>query len=371
MKLTNPFSLTICILLATIFNNNNILSVDAQVNCIATPNDSSCVNYQYPVSNVTQDINGLCMDMDFMPLCSVQKECNSIDSQTGVCYPFSILADGCQYDMPGMKDCSNYNQLCSNTSVVKECTERQAIAGLPKTTQLSQYIYSICTSMSMDACSQCTIPATSSSMITTCDLLSVYTSLCQQMPDMSECASWKTMCQNGAVLGSSVLSEAYCEAPIGEQIPLMRMFFHTGILDYILFETWVPRSKGQFAGYWFLIFFGAIVFECEKTLRSILEKRWEAEKQRQKDLTMSDSTPTDTVSISQGFFKGDYPKFNPKIDILRGFLHGFELTLSYLLMLVAMTFNVALFFAVIAGTVVGNILVGRYRSFKPKVTCCD
>ncbi|EGG19017.1 hypothetical protein DFA_02260 [Cavenderia fasciculata] len=339
--------------------------VNGQVNCVTTPSDSSCVNYQYPIQNITQDIGSLCGQMKFMALCDIQQQCQTIDSQSGVCNPFSILADGCQADMPKMGGCSNYNSLCGNGSVVQQCTKYQMIPSLPQTKQLSQYVYSICTSMNMDACSQCTIPPTYSML--QCDVMNVYTQLCQQMPDMTECASWKSMCEPGTLLQTSSLNTVYCELPVGEQIPLMRMFFHTGILDYILFETWVPRTRNQFIGYWFLIFFAAIIFECEKTLRSILEKRWEAEKQLARDLDINSNESL----VSKGIFKGTYPTFNLKVDLLRGFLHGFELTLSYLLMLVAMTFNVALFFAVIAGTIAGNVAVGRYRSFKPKVTCCD
>ncbi|EFA85339.1 hypothetical protein PPL_02342 [Heterostelium album PN500] len=360
------FSNTLFISFTTIILVSTCLSVVSSqtANCLQTPWDPSCATYQYPLANITADIEGLCTSMSFMPVCTIDKVCQDNDLTDGVCTPFSVLADGCQYDMPMMSNCKNYRTLCVANTTVPSCTNDQSIKNLGDSKTLGNLIISICTEMNMDACSQCPVSTTPTGNQLKCDVLTTYSQLCQSMPNMQQCSQWHDMCMTGSQLDQSPLSSIFCTPPANKQIPLMRMFFHTGILDYILFEDWVPRTNKQYAGYWFLIFFFAIIFECEKTLRSMLERRWEAVRQRNMEINGEEL-------IQNSLIKGSFPPFDYKVDILRGFLHGFELTLSYLLMLVAMTFNVALFFAVIAGTIFGNILVGRFRGYKPKVTCCD
>eukprot|EP01133_Synstelium_polycarpum_P001078 gene1078-1222_t len=309
--------------------------------------------------------------MGFMGCCSMQKACANAGSTTGICDPFALLADGCQSDMPGMGGCASYKSMCNaNGTLVAQCSNIRALPELPSTKTLNTLVYGMCTEMSMEACSACPVSATKPGSYMNCDLLETYSTLCQQMPGMSQCPAWKSLCAKGTAMVSSPLAENFCTPPVSKQTPMMRMFFHTGILDYVLFKDWVPRTNGQYAGYWFAIFFAAILFEVEKTLRSIFERKQEAVRTKNLDINGSDDSNTGTY-VGTGYFKGTFPEFNWKIDIIRGFMHGFELTLSYLLMLVAMTFNVGLFFSVIAGTIVGNILVGRFRGYKPKVTCCD
>ncbi|GAM29479.1 hypothetical protein SAMD00019534_126550 [Acytostelium subglobosum LB1] len=339
-----------------------------QSTCVQTPWATGCTDFVYPAVNVSQDIDNLCDPdggMPYMAVCSINNTCSQKAINSGVCQPLSVLADGCQFDMPGMSGCSNYKSMCGvANSTVAECKTYQAIPNLISTKQLNLMVYNICHEMNMESCSKCPWQTTPPGTYLDCDLLLVYSQLCQQMPTMGQCQQWKTFCAQGTALEKSPLSSTYCSQPEGQKVPLMRMYFHTGILDYVLFKDWVPQNNGQYTGYWFLVFFFAILFECEKTLRAMLEKKWEAV--RQKNLEING----EEVS-SLGGIRGSFPPFNIKVDVVRGFLTGVELTMSYLLMLVAMTFNVALFFSVIAGTIVGNILVGRFRSYKPKVTCCD
>ncbi|KAN0025121.1 hypothetical protein ACTFIV_009537 [Dictyostelium citrinum] len=325
--------------------------------CFTNPSDPSCADYVYTAANANADISNLCKSMPYMTVCSIQQSCNEASSTSGICAPFSILGDSCLHDMPGMNGCSNFKKLCASGSVVEQCSSVDSISNLPTTMQLFAGIKSICTEMAMDGCEKCS----GNSPTTTCDVLPVYSSLCMAMPDMSQCANWTKMCSSSGQLYDSEITSDYCVASVTDAVPIMRMYFHTGILDYILFKSWVPRTDRQFAGSWFAIFFFAIFFELEKTLRSILEKRWTPKKKDSDD---------DSSLISSSLLGGSYPKFSYR-DIIRGCLHAIELTCSYALMLVAMTFNVALFFAVIAGVLVGNILFGRYRNYTPRVTCCE
>lgn len=51
-----------------------------------------------------------------------------------------------------------------------------------------------------------------------------------------------------------------------------------------------------------------------------------------------------------------------KIDIMRLIFTFIESTISYALMLITMTFNIGLFFAVVTGLAVGIFFFGRHRS---------
>jgi hypothetical protein len=51
-----------------------------------------------------------------------------------------------------------------------------------------------------------------------------------------------------------------------------------------------------------------------------------------------------------------------KIDIMRLVFTFIESTISYALMLITMTFNIGLFFAVVTGLAVGIFFFGRHRS---------
>ena len=43
--------------------------------------------------------------------------------------------------------------------------------------------------------------------------------------------------------------------------PTMKMFFHTGLADYVLFEGWVPRTGLQYTGTVIALFFLCVFYE--------------------------------------------------------------------------------------------------------------
>lgn len=51
-----------------------------------------------------------------------------------------------------------------------------------------------------------------------------------------------------------------------------------------------------------------------------------------------------------------------RVDLMRLVLTFVESTISYALMLVTMTFNIGLFFAVVSGLAIGSFLFGRHRT---------
>ena len=158
----------------------------------------------------------------------------------------------------------------------------------------------------------------------------------------------------------AIPKDAWCDEQIARATaePPMKMYFHTSTFDRILFEGWVTRTDGAFAGSWFACFFGAILSELLKLFRKRLEDKWE------KDITEKRQD-----RASEPWWKAT--PFVPAIDLPRSLLSGLEMAWGLIIMLVAMTFNTALFIAIPLGTVAGTLLVGRYMSYKPPTGCCS
>lgn len=325
--------------------------------CVTDPTPSHCTAYTYPDANATADMDSLCRSMGFMSGCTIESLCAS-DAHQGdpYCQPFSILADVCAGDMPGMSGCARYVSMCHpETSVVAQCDELPPIPGLPTTSQANDAIKSMCGQHSMPGCEECPL---SSPGFMDCDLLSVYSKLCLSMPGMAECAQWSVMCE--AIPGWPEL------CPSSSQAPIMRMYFHTGILDYILFEGWVPRSDLQYTFSVIAVLALAFLFEALQTFRSYMEFRWRWPKE-------GSEAAGELEALNKGenaqLAWGAVP-FRFGVDLQRAILHTIEVTLGYFLMLIAMTFNVGLFLGVLAGFFLGNFFFARLRVYTAKPSCC-
>lgn len=287
-----------------------------------------------------------------MPGCTMRDLCTQHQyMMTPVCNIFSTYKEICGFDMPMMANCSTYNQMCNSTSVIQQCAA--PIVTLPNTMDTNSAIKSICGEMAMDGCAECIGNPS-------CDLLTTYSKLCIAMPDMSQCAAWKTMCASGGIAEWPLCSSKSNSDPI----PIMRMYFHTGELDYILFKEWVPTSRGYYVGSWFVIVVMGIFFEFTKLIRSRIELKCRAINGGIQ-INKYEGVAASEIKI----FDFSTP-INFKIDILRAFMHFFEYGLGLLLMLIAMTFNVGLFIAVVVGALLGNLLFGRYHHDIEKASCC-
>jgi len=96
-----------------------------------------------------------------------------------------------------------------------------------------------------------------------------------------------------------------------------------------------------------------------KLVRTRLEKRWNAEFEAHAETELL---------LNNTIFAAQMP-FRLGVDLPRAFLHLLEVAWGLLIMLVAMTFNVGLFFAVLAGAFVGMLFVGRFMHYVPKASC--
>jgi hypothetical protein len=184
----------------------------ATSSCLDTPSDPDC---SYPSQNAKNDMDNLCNAMPFMTGCSLRYMCqnsqyvNDLISKPYCSSDFQLVASVCYRDpeMKMMKGCTDYNRVCRQENAssnalsgpVQQCTEETSIATLPTTSTLASQVKSICTEMTMDGCERCTFE--SGKKYASCDLLSVYGYLCYQMPEMSQCGEWSTLCASNPELG--------------------------------------------------------------------------------------------------------------------------------------------------------------------------
>ncbi|KAI9204065.1 Ctr copper transporter family-domain-containing protein [Polychytrium aggregatum] len=335
-------------------------------------------------SNVTAALQDLCTQMPGMPGCSLRSTCQSASATipSPYCTPQSLLTDICVVDgMSGMTSCSGYSSICP--SQTGNCAQ---LPGIPTSKTLATQIQSICTQMTMDGCEKCPKlqnPATKP-VYDDCDMLSVYSMLCQAMPNMAQCSTYAAYCADSSPLSAS----PYCPASPQTSAPVMKMYFHTGLLDYVLFESWVPRTTAQFVGYWFFGFLLGVLFEFLQGYHQILEAQWteqmriarkvsakaSASRANNAEATSTAHSAADTAYTPMapgtsgglktiwGLFKTPSPLSNRRrvhVSFIRAVYRFVTATIAYILMLITMTYNVALFFSVVAGLAVGTFLVAQ------------
>jgi copper transporter 1 len=316
----------------------NLLGVVAAQSCSSS--EITCASFTLPSQNVTANIQDLCTQMKGMPGCSLQSKVQ-VD-------PFVIYATICT-DMPSMRGCAAYRQQCANRDN-EQCKRNQPIT-IPSSAVATRQIFSICNEMTMDGCEVCRISSATASY-SECDLLGTYSKLCIAMPEMSQCGDWKQMCTQSPSL-------EYCQSG-GENGPVMKMFFHTDIATYILFRNWVPQNIGQYVLSWFACFFAAIVYEALQVYVSFMELKWSPTRVclDSNGTVFGEKTKPTVVSPWKhvaGLSQGSLGVMNA---VMRAVLRMISTTLGYALMLIAMTFNVGLFFAVISGFGIGTFVFG-------------
>jgi hypothetical protein len=325
-------------------------------------------------SNLTNEqantaVDGLCKQMLYMPGCSVKSMCasNSDVQSKPFCHPVSYYADICTLDMPRMSDCKSYTDICfvqpstvngqiqffPNSSSI--CEEHLPIANIPTTEQTNNLIKSICGGMDMEGCSSCKINSAVSSKYLDCDQLKVYSDLCIAMPEMNECATWKSMC------ASSDSALPYCKADISSPTfaPTMKMFFHTGFSEYVLFKEWVPKNQIQYSVACLGLFILSIFYEGLVAFHSICEAKWTKSSRDAAcfPAKLPNGIPDDSTLIA---FTSPHWKKGLGIAFGRAGFKFVNATLGYALMLVTMTFNVGLYFSVVSGLAAGTLFFGGF-----------
>lgn len=99
--------------------------------------------------------------------------------------------------MPKYSGCSGLLRQCGTdikTSTNTQC-KSAAIPMIPTSAQVVKEIYNICNATAgVDLCSKCTIK-NQNATYANCDLLSVYSGICQQTLSQTGCQLWNGMCQ--------------------------------------------------------------------------------------------------------------------------------------------------------------------------------
>lgn len=154
----------------------------------------------------------------------------------------------------------------------------------------------------------------------------------------------------------------------------MAMFFHGGVSEVILFDTWRINTVGGLIGSMIICFLLAILFEGLKCGREYIYS---------KNYTNSEPlNATDTSNIEekqpevegkrkrsiQAWIKRVETNMISKVHFLQTFLHGVQLLLAYFLMLIFMTYNTWLCASIIVGGMVGYFMFGWRKTAVVELT---
>jgi len=297
--------------------------------CVYTPLLLECEYFTLTNNAINTNITSICNRMQGMTGCSLDNLCNKISSSSW-CSPFQILKTLC-LDKPSIPECSSYNLMCQNGSVVSQC--ETPILPLPSSQDVRSLIKSICNSMRMtDECDTCPQGVCT-------DALSAYSNLCISIPDMTECGDWRSYCSYG-------ISEwPLCIAESGYSFPMMELYFHASLQDYVLFMGWIPQTPVEyFFTILFIIFLG-VIHEGAKTVHTVIEQ-----------LTILRQKENPIVTkFNKAMPQMKIRRFSWKLEILRTVAFTIQTFLHFVLMLITMTFNVGFFIAVIVGLGLGSL----------------
>ncbi|KAI6088425.1 Ctr copper transporter [Hypoxylon rubiginosum] len=160
----------------------------------------------------------------------------------------------------------------------------------------------------------------------------------------------------------------------------MHMVFQNSIATPLFSDNWTPANAGAYAGTIIFLIILGIVFRLLLAGKAFAEERWmDAEMKRryvvvQGKLPVAEQVSTDSFSkkmtLTENGVEEDVMVVQKKtthrrpwrlsVDPLRAILDTCIAGIGYLLMLAVMTMNVGYFIAVLGGTFLGSLLVGRF-----------
>ncbi|XP_046477589.1 high affinity copper uptake protein 1 isoform X4 [Neodiprion pinetum] len=160
----------------------------------------------------------------------------------------------------------------------------------------------------------------------------------------------------GASSGSSA------EACSGHGMHGMMMAFHGGYCETVLFDSWKVSSIGSLVGSMIGIIIMAALYEGLKYYREYLFWRtYNALQYRSVSMPQEKNVVSEDNRVVQ-------PTMLSWMHTFQTFLHIVQIIISYFLMLIFMTYNVWLCFAVVLGAAVGYFLFGWKKSVIVDVT---
>jgi len=315
--------------------------------CVNDPYPTNCSNYIYPYNTAKSAVTTMCSGgMKGMSVCSLVDICNVTTENTGVyCGWFSLFMESCAEMGMGSGptgSCMDLQSMCATNTSVIECGV--PILNLPSSPELTKNFTAMCNSMpGMTGCS-----------CTGCTPLEQYSQVCLEMNgDMEQCYEWNIFC-------TKIPDWTLCANSPGNIIPLMKMYFHWGFYDYILFKGWIPYDGLTYGISILAIFILALLHEGFRVLKINTEIRWKMTPKRYSPINTMDSSLNTKPQLNLV-----YPPFDLKRDSIRSIYRMIDVVFHYFIMLVAMTFNAGLFLAIVFGYGVGHLLFSRLS--RPKV----
>ncbi|XP_068628706.1 high affinity copper uptake protein 1 isoform X2 [Battus philenor] len=150
---------------------------------------------------------------------------------------------------------------------------------------------------------------------------------------------------------------------------VMSMTFHGGCMETILFSWWKVADIGEFVGSFLAIFIMALLYEGLKYYRKHL--LWKTYTGLQycavapPDKGVSNICTADEPQVIQSMphvLERNIPTMMSAAHAWQTVLHGVQVLVSYMLMLVFMTYNTWLCAAVVLGSATGYFLFGWRES---------
>ncbi|XP_052753779.1 high affinity copper uptake protein 1-like isoform X2 [Galleria mellonella] len=150
---------------------------------------------------------------------------------------------------------------------------------------------------------------------------------------------------------------------------MMSMTFHGGYVETILFSWWNVQDVGEFVGSFFAIFIMALLYEGLKYYRKHL--LWKTYTGLQycavspPDKGVANICAADEPQVIQPvphLLERNVPTMLSSTHAWQTVLHGVQVLVSYMLMLVFMTYNTWLCAAVVLGSATGYFLFGWRES---------
>lgn len=333
---------------------SNVLSKD----CMTSPSDKACSDYTYPPSNTSVDLDTLCSSKASMIGCSLRTMCQQKEVSGPYCDEFSLLGDICHVDQFNHPSCTSYNSMCSSGTQVQQCFSSPPAAHILNTEETKSKISMMCGMMSMAGCSSCDT--------THCpNPLQTVSNLCLSMGGMSGCKDWTQFCSSAKAKGLENDMEMICGTTGVSDMPMMQMYFHTGFEEYILFKHWIPRNTLQYTFSWIAVFVSGVITIFLKASRQRAHEVFLKEQYRP---LIPKLDRTSSIDLNVRHFLPSKKQLGQ--NTVRMAFSLLILTMEYALMLVAMTFNVGLFFAVVTGLSFGTLLFGHAVPSTLE-SCCD
>lgn len=228
-----------------------VVSTASSEHCFADPSQPNCSDAAvfYTQSAVKSDMEMMCSSTPWTTGCSLWRKCNSGLASGPYCEPWNLISNVCGDEATrSSESCRKYTLLCpaSSGTVVKQCTESTGLQNFLQTADAIAAMQRLCVVMpTMQWCSECT-PSDDPS--TNCkDPLSSIASICLDHY-MDDCTPWYEMCKNQPA-GMEVFCGTSGERPLTADdevcIGQMKMYFHGGMTDFVLFNSWIPCTPGR------------------------------------------------------------------------------------------------------------------------------